>query len=83
MTLGVPRSRPSSGGVGAHLFKTASTATRLVAIEVKSGPRRADKHGIDAFSSRFGPARTLIAGEGGIPLNEFLSAPAGHWLDEP
>jgi hypothetical protein len=41
-----------------------------------------DLRGMDAFSSQFGPARTLIAGEGGIPLNEFLSAPADHWLDE-
>ena len=56
---------------------------RLVAIEVKSGPRKADRRGMDAFSSQFGPARTLIAGEGGIPLNEFLSAPTDHWLDEP
>ena len=56
---------------------------RLVAIEVKSGPRPADRRGMDAFSSRFRPAQVLIAGEGGVPLNEFLSAPADHWLDEP
>ena len=97
------RGRLTETAVGAHLFNTASTATRLyywrdgprevdfvlqrgprlVAIEVKSGPRTADRRGMDAFSSGFGPARTLIAGEGGIPLNEFLSAPADHWLDGP
>ena len=97
------RGRLTETAVGAHLFNTASTATRLyywregplevdfvlrrgprlVGIEVKSGPRRADPRGMDAFSSQFGSARTLIAGEGGIPLNEFLSAPADHWLDEP
>ena len=97
------RGRLTETAVGAHLFNTASTATRLyywrdgplevdfvlhrgprlVAIEVKSGPRKADRRGMDAFSSQFAPARTRIAGEGGIPLNEFLSAPADHWLDEP
>ena len=97
------RGRLTETAVGAHLFNTSSTATRLyywrdgprevdfvlkrgprlVAIEVKSGPRPADRRGMDAFSSRFRPARVLIAGEGGVPLNEFLSAPADHWLDEP
>ena len=97
------RGRLTETAVGAHLFNTASTATRLyywrdgprevdfvlhrgprlVAIEVKSGSRRADPRGMDAFSSSFRPARTLVAGEGGIPLNEFLSAPADYWLDEP
>ncbi len=96
------RGRLTETAVGAHLFNTASIATRLyywrdgplevdfvlhrgprlVAIEVKSGPRKADQRGMDAFSSSFRPARTLIAGEGGVPLNEFLSAPADHWLDE-
>ena len=97
------RGRLTETAVGAHLFNTASIATRLyywrdgplevdfvlhrgprlVAIEVKSGPRKADQRGMDAFSSSFRLARTLIAGEGGVPLNEFLSAPADHWLDEP
>ena len=67
----------------AGLLAGLQRGPRLVGIEVKSGPRRADLRGMDAFSARFGPARTLIAGEGGIPINEFLSAPADHWLDEP
>ena len=33
-------------------------------------------------SLSFRPVRVLIAGEGGVPLNEFLSAPADYWLDE-
>ena len=96
------RGRLTESAVGAHLFNTASTVTRLhywrdgpdevdfvlqrgprlVAIEVKSGPRRADRRGRDAFSARFRPGRTLLVGEDGVPLNEFLSVPADHWLDE-
>ena len=96
------RGRLTESAVGAHLYNTASTVTRLhywrdgphevdfvlqrgprlAAIEVKSGPWRADLRGMEAFVARFRPARTLIAGEGGVPLNEFLSVPADHWLDE-
>ena len=54
----------------------------LMAIEVKSGPRRSGTIGLDEFAKRFGPARTLFVGEGGVPLHEFLSQPAGHWLEE-
>ena len=55
---------------------------RLAAIEVKSGSRRADRRGMDAFRARFRPGRTLLVGEDGVPLNEFLSVPADHWLEE-
>ena len=56
---------------------------RLVAIEVKSGGyKRSNVSGLAEFQKRFGPARTLLAGEGGVPLNEFLSVPAGHWFEE-
>lgn len=54
----------------------------LMAIEVKSGPRRSGISGMAEFAKRFGTARTLLVGEGGVPLNEFLSQPAGHWLNE-
>ena len=100
--LSPARRHPGLVAVGAHLFNTASTATRLhywrdgpdevdfvlqrgprlVAIEVKSGPRRADRRGMDAFSARFRLGRTLLVGEGGVPLNEFLAMPADHWLDQ-
>ena len=55
---------------------------RLVAIEVKSGPRRGSLSGLETFAERFQPQRLLLVGEGGIPLNEFLAAPAGHWCEE-
>lgn len=56
---------------------------RLVAIEVKSGPRRRSPHGLAQFERRFEASGTLLIGEGGVPLNEFLAAPARRWIDEP
>ena len=58
----------------------------LVAIEVTSGPqRRTGLQGLEAFAQRFqgtGPLRCWLVGPGGIPLNEFLSAPAAAWFEE-
>lgn len=55
---------------------------RLAAIEVKSGavstPRQ--PQGLDTFAREFGDCRKLLVGDGGIPLAEFLSYPAEHWL---
>ena len=55
---------------------------RIVAIEVKSGLHRGVLQGMDEFKRRFRPHDSLLVGEGGIPLNEFLTAPAGHWFGE-
>jgi predicted AAA+ superfamily ATPase len=55
---------------------------RLVAIEVKSGPKRASPRGLETFKERFRPQRALVVGEGGVPLHEFLTAPAGRWFEE-
>jgi uncharacterized protein len=52
----------------------------VVAIEVKSGARRQMLPGMDAFARQFKPKRQLLAGGQGIPLEEFLSKPAVHWL---
>ena len=55
---------------------------RLAAVEVKSGPRRAGQTGgLDEFRGRFDGARTILVGHGGVPLSEFLSAPAREWLE--
>lgn len=53
---------------------------RLVAIEVKSGTVPGKVPGIDAFARGFGDCRRLLIGDGGIPIAEFLSYPAEHWL---
>ena len=55
---------------------------RLVAIEVKSSARRTALRGMNEFERRFNPRRSLVVGEGGIPLNEFLTAPAHHWFED-
>ena len=55
---------------------------RLVAVEVKSGPRRGPLRGLETFTERFRPRRSLLVGEGGTPLHEFLAAPAEAWFEE-
>jgi hypothetical protein len=53
---------------------------RIVAIEVKSGPRRGRLSGLEAFDSAFHPDRKLLVGGDGIPLESFLERPVEHWL---
>ena len=87
--------------VGAHLFNTATSDTRVyywrdgndevdfalergprvVAIEVKSGAKASLTRGMEEFTRRFKPHNTLRVGVGGIPLDEFLSQPAGRWFE--
>ena len=55
---------------------------RVVAIEVKSGVKRTTLRGMGEFEQRFHSHRSLLVGEGGIPLNEFLTVPAHTWLEE-
>lgn len=53
---------------------------KLTTIEVKSGPASGHAGGLDVFADNFGKCRKLLVGDGGIPLVEFLSYPAEHWL---
>ena len=55
---------------------------RVVAIEVKSGEKPTALRGMDEFERRFKPCCSLLVGEGGVPLNEFLTAPAHTWFEE-
>ena len=48
---------------------------RIIAIEVKSGTQM-DLSGMDRFIERFNPFKSLVVGEEGVPLNEFLTVPA-------
>ena len=88
--------------VGAHLFNTAASDTRLhywrsaefevdfvlqrsrrtIPVEVKSGLRRRPLKGMDEFRRQFHPFRSLLVGEGGIPLEEFLTVPAHQWFEK-
>lgn len=53
---------------------------QLTAIEVKSGRQLRGLTGLDKFCAQYPDCRRLLVGEGGIPLVEFLSHPADHWL---
>jgi len=51
-----------------------------VAIEVKSGARRQSFPGMDAFVRLCKPKRQLLVADRALPLEEFLSKTAAHWL---
>jgi uncharacterized protein len=53
---------------------------RLAAVEVKSNTVLGKNRGMSEFQKNFGDCRQLLIGDGGIPLAEFLSYPADHWL---
>lgn len=52
----------------------------LTAVEVKSGRSPGSLPGMAAFGEAFGPDRRLLVGGDGIPVEEFLSRPAEHWV---
>ncbi len=52
----------------------------VTAIEVNSGRTRDSLPGMEAFRAGFKPARTLLVGGDGIPIEEFLSKPPEHWI---
>lgn len=54
---------------------------KLIALAVKSGSRKANTSGLEEFAKRFSPRHSLLVGEGGIPLSEFLSIPALDWFE--
>ena len=54
---------------------------KLVAIEVKSGRKKQDLPGIEAFSKEFPVTKKLLVGTGGIRLEEFLLTPPEAWLE--
>ncbi|MCX6996975.1 MAG: ATP-binding protein [Kiritimatiellaeota bacterium] len=52
----------------------------VTAIEVKSGRRETMLPGMTAFAKAFPGKRQLLVGAQGIPLEDFLTQPAAHWL---
>jgi hypothetical protein len=52
----------------------------LVAIEVKSGRSPDTLTGLGVFAESFKPRRTLLIGNDGMPLEEFLARPVSGWL---
>lgn len=53
---------------------------RVAAIEVKSGQSKTVLPGIGEFSRAFAPQRKLLVGGQGIPIEDFLKAPAVEWI---
>lgn len=56
------------------------TGQSLCAIEVKSGRVPRIHSGIAAFSRTFAPRHALLVGDGGIPVEDFLTLPVAHWI---
>lgn len=58
-----------------------SRGPHVVGIEVKSGKASAVHPGLVEFERRFNPRNTVIVGDSGVPLDEFLSLPGDHWFE--
>ena len=54
---------------------------KLVAFEVKSGRRRGNVSGLEAFRKSFPVNASHVVGTGGIPVSEFLLTPAQEWFE--
>ena len=52
----------------------------IVAIEVKSGRKKDNLPGIEAFSRQFTVKRKLLVGGHGIPLENFFLTPPEQWI---
>ncbi|MDE2750974.1 MAG: ATP-binding protein [Gemmatimonadota bacterium] len=52
----------------------------LTAMEVKSGRARSTLPGMVAFTRMFNPDRTLLVGDDGVSLDDFLSVPVEYWV---
>ncbi len=57
-------------------------STHIIPIEVKSGLNTKPMRGMAEFVQRFSPSRSLLVGEDGVPLDEFLTVPAPSWFEE-
>lgn len=67
---------------GSEVDFVLARGRRLVAFEVKSSARRPRTSGLERFAELFDVQTTVIVGEGGLPVSEFLSVPASEWLDD-
>ena len=66
---------------GAEVDFVLRKGRRLLGVEVKSGHSRR-LAGLAAFRAAFTQAKTILTGPDGVPIEEFLSAPAEHWLED-
>lgn len=61
-------------------FVLQQKGKKLVAIEVKSGRKRDGLPGMKAFADHHKPSTTLLVGQEGIPVEEFLKRSVTEWL---
>jgi predicted AAA+ superfamily ATPase len=54
---------------------------KLLAIEVKSGLDFSRPKGLAAFVQHFSEAQSMIVGEDGVALHDFLSRPVDSWFE--
>jgi hypothetical protein len=78
----------AAGQCGLHYWRdrnqevdfVVEAGRRLIAIEVKSGRAREVPSGLATFAKAFKPRRTLLVGDDGIAVEEFLSRPVTDWI---
>ncbi|MBI4881888.1 MAG: ATP-binding protein [Planctomycetes bacterium] len=66
---------------GQEVDFVVTRGTKVIAIEVKSGARASRASGLAAFARTFSPSRSLLVGERGIGIEEFLASPAERWIE--
>lgn len=52
----------------------------LIVVEVNNSQKGKNLQGVDVFTQKYSPARTLFVGEGGISIEDFLLRPVSSWL---
>lgn len=57
-----------------------TAAGRLLAIDVSVDSARSEARGREAFVRRFSNASSMVIGDGGVSVEEFLSIPAREWV---
>ena len=65
---------------GAEVDFVLRRGREVMPIEVKSGRAKGAPVGLARFRQSFGGGPGLVVGTGGVPLEDFLSRPAGEWL---
>jgi len=55
--------------------------SKIFALEVKSGRVRESLAGLDSFSKQYSPQKKMLVGQGGIPVETFLSTAAIEWFE--
>lgn len=54
---------------------------KVIAIEVKSGRKPTSLSGLKIFTGKYPTAKTLVVGNTGVKVEEFLEAPVLKWLE--